>query len=664
MVFLAVFTILFHRWSGAEDLIVGTPTAGRIRPELEGLIGCFINPLPLRADLSGAPTFREFLARVKERVLAAFDHQDVPFEKIVEGIRPDRDLSREPLFQTMFVLQNAPLPALRLPGGPDLSPSPVETVSTRYDLTLFLTESAAGWTGSLEYNADLFRPETADRLVRHFQNLLTGALRAPEGRISAIPMMDAEEFETVTRRWNPPLSVTASSAGVHRLFEKHAAESPGRPAVVCDGLALSYGELDERAEKIARVLALRGAGPETIIGLCLERGPDLPAAVLGVLKSGAAYLPLDPAFPKERLSGLLADAGALTVLSGGKAAGRLEGLAIPLLSLDDLDGLGDTGEPGVSGVGDVDDGDRLAYVIYTSGSTGKPKGVMVTHRALANYLSWCTGAYHLEEGNGVLLHSSPAYDFTVTTLLAPLAAGGKIIIPPPSPAGVDPEFLEREAEDLTLVKLTPSHARALGRVLSPEARRRLTRTLVLGGEALEASHLSDWVVPGGAARIFNEYGPTEATVGCCVHQVSALESGSAAVPIGRPIANTKLFILDQFFRPAPVGIPGELCIGGAGLARGYLGRPDLTAERFVPDSWSGEPGAENLPVRRPGAPSGGRDARVPRPAGRPGQDPRTQGRTRRDRSRTRAVPGCPRRRGGVFSRCVWREPPRGFPGGG
>ena len=313
--------------------------------------------------------------------------------------------------------------------------------------------------------------------------------------------------------------------------------------------------------------------------------------MLGVLKSGAAYLPLDPAFPKERLSGLLADAGALTVLSGGKAAGRLEGLAIPLLSLDDLDGLGDTGESGASGVGDVDDGDRLAYVIYTSGSTGKPKGVMITHRALANYLSWCTGAYHLEEGNGVLLHSSPAYDFTVTTLLAPLAAGGKIVIPPPSPAGVDPEFLEREAEGLTLVKLTPSHARALGRILSPEARRRLTRTLVLGRRGARGVSSFGLGRPGGAARIFNEYGPTEATVGCCVHQVSALESGSAAVPIGRPIANTKLFILDQFFRPAPVGLPGELCIGGAGLARGYLGRPDLTAERFVPDCWSGEPGA-------------------------------------------------------------------------
>jgi amino acid adenylation domain-containing protein len=589
MTYLASFLAVLCRWTGAEDIVVGTPTAGRVQAEIEPLIGCFLNLLPLRTNLSGDPSFRHLLARVRETALGAFANQELPFEKLVQELRPRRDLGREPLFQVMFALQNAPMPELRLPGGTELRPVDLPHEVTRYDLTLFLTETGDSVSGCIEYNRDLFLPGTIERLAGYFQSWLAAAVANPELRLSELPLMRGEERNSIVAGRNRTKREYPEDLPAHQMFEARARESPENDAVVWEDRVMNYGELNARAEKIGRLLSEKGAGPEKVVAVCMERIPLLPAAILGVLKTGAAFLPLDPQWPGERLSYMLADARALCVLSAGGVSGRLAGLGLPVIALEETD-VPPSAQPDHRPI-PVFHPDSLAYVIYTSGSSGRPKGVMVPHRALANYLFWCADKYRLGEGRGVLFHSSIAYDFAVTLLLAPLAAGQKIIISPSSAAGPSSEFLARAAHDLTLMKLTPSHAKMIGRIMGPDRLAGAARTLVLGGEGLHAPQIADWLDHAGRTAIYNEYGPTEATVGCCVHRASKRSKVVDNIPIGRPIANTRIYILDRFLQPVPPGWIGEIYIGGAGLARGYLGRPDLTAESFIPDPFSNEPGA-------------------------------------------------------------------------
>ena len=588
MTLLAAFLAVLHRWSGSSDIVIGTPAAGRDRTELENLLGCFINLLPLRTDLSGDPSFLHLLARVKETCLGAYVHQDLPFEKIVEELRPGRNLGREPVFQAMFAFQNAPLSAFRLPGGTDISPFDLESETTRYDLTLFFVDRDGALQGRFEFDRDLFFTETIERMAGHFLALLTDAVENPGKKISALQMMGEEERVCVTRLWNATRVERSAPLCIHELFAANANKFPDREAIVSEGRVVTYRELNSEAETIALILRGMGAGPEKTIAVCLERGPDLAAAVLGILKAGAAYLPLDPGFPPERVSFMVADAKAVCIIVNAETAYRMTSAGAPVLSLDSLRSRVSWKETAAPPA--PVDPENLAYVMYTSGSTGRPKGVMVTHRALANYLLWCVEAYRMTEGKGVLFHSSPAYDFSLTTFLAPLAAGQKIICSPSSPAGPAPEFLAKTGQGLTLMKFTPTHAQALGRIMDKEWFARATQTLVLGGEELRAPQIARWLDLAPATALFNEYGPTEAAVGCCVRRVEPGTKNGEAIPVGRPISNARMYILDRHFRPAPVGVPGEIFIGGACLARGYLGRPDLTAASFFPDPFAEGPG--------------------------------------------------------------------------
>jgi len=589
MSLLAVFETLLHLTTGQEDTVLGTPVAGRNRAEVGGMIGCFLNLLVLRSDLSGNPTIRELLGRVRETCLSAFAHQDVPFEKIVEALQPERDLSREPLFQTMFVLQNAPLPPLRFPGGLVLTPLDVERESTRYDLTMFLAESEGKILGWLEYNTDLFDAETISRMAERYLRLLEAAATAPDTRLSALPLLSPEERDKVIYRWNETRADFPRDKCAHELFEAQAKGSPDSIAVVSQERELTFRELNSWANRVARELLNRGAGPETIAAVCMENSSETLAAVLGTLKAGAAYVPIDPSLPDERISHIMNDCQAGWLLTHKKLESRWKNTGRPVICPDEF--IYPASPEGPTDSNNKAAPDNLAYVIYTSGSTGTSKGVMVTHRSLVNYLCWAAKTYELDRGEGALHHSSIAFDFSLTSLLAPLVAGQKVVIVSPGASSLSLESALEKYRDLSLIKLTPGHAEVLGETLDPAKFRGWVRTLVLGGEELRIRHIAKWLQSAPGTKIFNEYGPTETTVGCTAYLVPEAGYPKTAVPIGRPIVNTEVYILNRYLQPVPPGIPGELYVGGEGVARGYIGRPDLTAERFIPNPFNRRPGA-------------------------------------------------------------------------
>ena len=589
MTLLAAFKALLHLVSGQDDIALGTPVAGRNSAETEGMIGFFLNLIVLRTDLAGNPSFRELLCRTRETCLSAFANQDVPFERIVEDLKPDRDLSREPLFQTMFILQNAPMPSFLFPGGLSLSPLDIERESTRYDLTLFLAEFEEKILGWLEYNKDLFEPGTIDRMAERYQRILQAVAEDPEVRVSDLPFLSREELDTVLHRWNSGRSDFPADKCMHELFEAQVELSPEAPAVLFSNRTLTYRELDDWADRVAGDLVNQGAGPETIAAVCMENTPAVLAAVLGVFKAGAAFAAIDSSLPDERAAFVLGDCRAGWLLTDEKMESRWKNSGRPVLYPEKRKDPSSRGEqskrtekaaPG-----------NLAYVIYTSGSTGTPKGVMVTHRSLVNYLFWAAKTYQLELGTGSLHHSSVAFDFSMSSLLAPLIAGQKVIMATPGVAGMSLEFEREKYRDLSLLKLTPAHAEVLAEVSAPAELEGWTRTLVLGGEELRMRHIAKWRQASAGTKIFNEYGPTEATVGCAAFLVPEAGPSDSAVPIGRPIDNAEVYILNKYLKPVPPGVPGELWVGGEGVARGYLGRTSLTDERFIPNPFRRLPGA-------------------------------------------------------------------------
>ena len=588
MVLLGAFQVLLSKYAGSDDVVVGTTIAGRTRGEVEPLIGLFMNTLVLRTGLSGDPGFREVLRRVREVTLGAYEHQELPFEKLVAELQPERTLSHSPVFQALFELQDTGAPAPEL-SGVRVSDVEGEVEATKFDLALGLAATARGVVGALTYSADLFEPATARRMVRHLERVLEQVVDDPDRRLSRLELVDAEERARL-EAWNRTAAEFPAGRCIHQLFEAQARETPEAMAVVFGGQSLTFAELDARANRLAHHLAGRGVGPEVRVGICLERGLELMVSILGVMKAGGAYVPADPSHPAERIGYVLADSAVAVVLTQERLRARVPVPAgVEVLSVDTGTGLepvqAGNAEPPASGVGPW----NLAYVIYTSGSTGRPKGVAMHHRGVCNYIDWGVRFYGAGQGNGAPVFSSMAVDLTITNLL-PLFAGRPVrLLPEESPVEALAATL-REAPGFGLIKITPVHLSLLTPLLSPDEARGVAHTLVVGADALSAETTLFWQEHAPGVRLMNEYGPTETVVGCSAYLLPPGLHRSGPVPVGGPIQNLTFHVLDVHQRPVPVGLPGELYIGGAGVARGYLGRPGLTAEKFVPDPFAG-PGA-------------------------------------------------------------------------
>ena len=581
---LAAFQTLLWRYTGQSDIVVGTPVANRNRPDIEGLIGFFVNTLVIRSKLSANLTFREFLGHVREVVLNALANQDLPFEKLVDDLQPERRLSLTPLFQVNFTLQKQRPPFAF--NGIEVERLPSERTTSKFDLLLTALERPEHLALTVEYNTELFDDSRMDRMLSHYQRLLESIVADPEVRISQLPILTDREREQLLVEWNQTSADFSDDKCIHELFSAQVERVPNDVAVVFEQTQLTYQELDQRADRLARVLQQRGVGAESVVGLCVKRSTEMVIGLLGILKAGGAYLPLDPGHPKDRLSYMLADAGTSVLLTEESLKTKFPEGHVDIICLDhDWATLHE--ESSLVNRSTVKP-ENLAYVIYTSGSTGRPKGVMITHRGVVNYLNWAIKAYRVAEGWGSLVHSPLGFDLTVTSLWAPLVSGRHITLLREEDGIEELGLALATGMDHGLVKLTPSHLEGLSHLLRGKAVDK-TRTLVVGGEALFAERLSFFRTAAPETRIVNEYGPTETVVGCCVYEVGD-DHSSGPVPIGRPIANTRLYVLDDNLEPVPVGVPGDLYIGGAGVARGYVNSARLTAEKFIPDPFSRKPG--------------------------------------------------------------------------
>ncbi|MCP4664192.1 MAG: amino acid adenylation domain-containing protein [bacterium] len=583
MTLLAAFQTLLGRCCGQRDVVVGTPIAGRTRLETEGLIGFFVNTLVLRGDLKGHPSFRDLLHRAREVVLDAYAHQDLPFEKLVEELVPERNLSQTPLFQVMLLLQNAPREMVRV-SELEMRPLALEGTTAKFDLSLSLTEHPQGLTGGLTYSTDLFDASTIARMAGHFCHLLAAAVSEPDRPIGLLPWWTAAERHQQLVAWNDTRAEFPSST-LHGLFAARAADASEAVAVVFGDEQLSYGELDARANQLAHHLRARGVGSDSRVGICMKRSLKLMVGLMGILKAGGAYLPLDPAYPRERLRFMLEDARISALLTESSLRRQLPA-ASPVVCLD-------TDQPSIAARPTDDpvsvvDPRNLAYVIYTSGSTGKPKGVEVPHLGVLRLLFGST--YAALDSTRTLLQAAPvAFDASTFEVWGALLHGGRCVLMPqevPTPPLLR-ELLRRHRVDT--LWLTAS---LFNTVVDedPEILAELEQ-LLIGGEALSAAHVRRYREHCPSPRLINGYGPTESTTFTCCHPIGGpADAARASIPIGRPIANTRVVLLDERREPVLVGTPGELCVGGPGLARGYQERPALTAVSFVPDPFSSEPG--------------------------------------------------------------------------
>jgi len=591
MALLAAFQALLHRYTGRDDIVVGSPVAGRTRTETEGLIGLFMGMLVLRGDLAGDPTFRELLGRARDVALDAYAHQDVPFEHLVEELRPPRDPSRNPLFQVMFVLQNMPAPPNNM-AGVDLRREEVHTGTAKFDLSLILIPEpeGEGLRGLLEYNTDLFEEATIARMAEHIRTLLDGIAADPDRRLSELPLLTEAERHQVLVDWNST-AAPIPQATLPELFAAQAARTPDAVAVTCADEELTYAALDHRADRLARRLRELGVGPDVLVGLYVERSPEMVVGLLGILKAGGAYVPLDPSFPAERLAFMAADAALPVLVTQATLMGQLPAHEARVVLLDEPDAA-DGGDLAVAeGAVDVAGGatlDDLAYVLYTSGSTGRPKGVQIPHRALVNFLASMGRAPGLTAADTLLAVTTLSFDIAGLEIYLPLITGARLVVAGRDVAMDGAALAETLARTgATVMQATP----ATWRLLLDAGWQGDPRLKVLcGGEALPGE-LAARLRPRVGA-LWNMYGPTETTIWSTLQEVAEpADAAGEVVPIGRPIANTQTYVLDAHMRPVPVGVPGELYIGGAGLACGYLGRPALTAERFVPDPFDPDPGA-------------------------------------------------------------------------
>jgi amino acid adenylation domain-containing protein len=597
MLLLAAFAATLARHSGQEDLLIGTPVTNRTRPELEGLIGFFVNTLALRVRLAGDPELRRVLASARQTALAAFAHQDLPFETLVEELRPERDLSRAPLVQAMLSLGTA-RPERSLGGGLHLARLPsAERTTAKLDLSLAATELAAEDGGQsllleLEYAADLFHATAAERLLAHFATLLCGAAEAPDLPLSRLPLLAPPERHQLVAEWNDTASGFPHQS-VHGLFAEQAAARPDAVAIAWEGGAMTYGELDRRSGEIARHLRRLGVAADARVGVVVERSPEMFAALLGILKAGGGYLPLDPAYPRERLAPLLADAAPTVVIGARRLLADLPPGTVPRLALEDTFAEATEGDTAPL-CADVPPA-GLAYVLYTSGSTGTPKGVEVSHRAVVRLVRE-TGYASFGPGEVFLQLVPMSFDAATFEIWGPLLNGGCLALLPPGPFTLADVYAAVARHGVTTLWLTSGlfHL-AVEEGLAPLGG---LRQLLAGGDVLSHPHVLRALAALPGVELVNGYGPTENTTFSTTHRLrGGVATGEASVPIGRPISGSRAYVLDRSLAPLPVGCVGELYVGGAGVARGYLGRPALTAERFVPDPFSADPRAPGVDDR-------------------------------------------------------------------
>jgi amino acid adenylation domain-containing protein/thioester reductase-like protein len=584
MTLLAGFQILLYRYSGQEDFAVGSPVAGRVRKETEGLFGLFANTLVMRANLAGRPSFREVLRRVRDVSLEAFQHQELPYERVVEALNPERDASRHPLFQVALTLQNAPWPEVRL-ADLTLSSLPLACGAAKLDLWMTLRESASGLQSELEYRSGLFDADTAERMLGHYRNLLESGVASPDQALDRLPWLAARERQQVLVEWND----TARDYDFQclpALIESRLEQRADEVAVVFQSESLTGRALNEQANALAHYLIGAGVGPDVPVGVCLERSLEMVVSLLAILKAGGAYVPLDPDLPPDRLRAILQDCRPAAVLTTRALEGRLPAETGFVLRLDEAaEELARHPGDNPAARNALDD---VAYVIYTSGSTGAPKGVRNTHRGICNRLLWMQEAYGLTPLDRVLQKTPFGFDVSLWEFFWPLLAGARLVLAKPG-GHKDPRYVAHllVEQGITTVHFVPSMLRAF---LAEEASARCIqlKRVFCSGEALPYG-LTRQFFARLPAELHNLYGPTEAAVDATCWQCG--ENALGLVPIGRPIANTRCYILDSQGGPLPVGVPGELHLGGVGLARDYLNRPELTAERFIPDPFSDRPGA-------------------------------------------------------------------------
>ncbi|TCP54572.1 amino acid adenylation domain-containing protein [Tumebacillus sp. BK434] len=583
MTLLAAYKALLARYTGQTDILIGSPVAGRSRREVEDLIGVFINTLVLRSQAEADTTFRAFLQNVRQTTLDAMAHSELPFEKLVEELQPERNTAYSPLFQAMFNMLNQPL-TLTMPGL-TLDSKELNAGTAKFDITLTMRETDSGLYGEWEYNTDLFEAATINRMIEHFQTLLAAIAAHPEQTLATLPLLSAAEQQIMLLDWNNTGAAADEAVCIHRLFEQQVERTPDATALVFEGRELTFRDLNNRANHVARELQALGVGPDDLVGIYMERSPEMMTALLAVHKAGGGYLPLDPSYPQDRLAFMIEDAAPKVLLTQAALAGQLPPHAAQVLQVTAKTPEGELPNPASAA-----EPEHLAYIIYTSGSTGKPKGVMVEHRHAYRFFLGMDGAVGCGAGDAMLAVTSIGFDISVLELFWTLTRGAKVVLM------TEQEVIEAGVSfsDYSLKKQLVRH-RATMLQCTPSLMGMITATpegisalhglhkILLGGEAMPLA-LARLLKTETDARLFNMYGPTEATVWATVYEVTAPEA-LTTIPLGRPITGYTLYILNEQLQPAPVGVGGELHIGGAGVTRGYLGRPELTAERFIPNPY-------------------------------------------------------------------------------
>ena len=578
MTLLAAFKVLLYRYSGQEDICIGTPVAGRNQQELEALIGIFINSLALRSRVKGEMTFTELLQELKETTVEAYGHQEVPFEKVVETVVKERDMSRSPLFQVMFSLENTPdVPELKL-GSLNLQAEGQEHNTTQFDISFMMAETSTGMRGTVEYCTDLYREESIARMISHYVNLLGSIADSPAGKVSRLGMLDIAEEKIILLAFNDTKAEYPKNKSIIDLFEEQVKKSPEAIAIVFEDAELSYKELNGRSNRLAHYLQKKGVKAETLVPICMERGLEMIIGILGVMKAGGAYVPVDPEYPTDRINYMLADTGASIILINKASKEKLGTTQAQMISLDS--DWGEIENEKSSNPEIIILPEQLAYVIYTSGSTGKPKGVMIEHRSLTNYSLAFKEYFSISDKDKILQQSSISFDTMIEELYPALISGATIIIVKEGGKDIDAIKNYIENEKVSILSTTPTVIEWLNKELVTTGK---LRYLVSGGEVLPPRFISKL---HSLVQVVNTYGPSETTVCVSYNKIENLVNASL---IGKPVSNMQVYILSGEKELSPIGVAGEICIGGAGLARGYLNMPELTAEKFIIDPFSNGP---------------------------------------------------------------------------